>query len=100
MRNFDERWSDLAARARTQEAPPGDESAPTGFASRVVARAAASRREGAGAEDLWLQWARRSLAGMALVGLVLGSLEVRAGRPHDLRPPGVENSVAQVLWTL
>ncbi|MFO1458579.1 MAG: hypothetical protein U1G08_04155 [Verrucomicrobiota bacterium] len=98
MKNFDERWSDLAARARTT--PSTDETPPLGFATRVVARAAASRSNGSTAEDLWLQWARRSVAMVAGVGLILGTMEVRAGRPHDLRPPGVENSVAQVLWTL
>ena len=98
MKNFDERWSDLTARARAT--PSADAAAPLGFATRVVARAAASRNSGSAAEDLWLQWARRSVAVVAGVGLVLGTMEVRAGRPHDLRPPGVENSVAQVLWTL
>lgn len=97
MKNFDERWSDLAARVRTT--PSEDTAAPLGFATRVVARAA-SRNTGSAAEDLWLQWARRSVALVAGVGLVLGTMEVRAGRPHDLRPPGVENTVAQVLWTL
>lgn len=98
MKNFDERWSDLAARARAT--PSAGAAAPLGFATRVVALAAASRSSGSAAEDLWLQWARRSVALVAGVGLVLGTMEVRAGRPHDLRPPGVENTVAQVLWTL
>lgn len=98
MKNFDERWSDLAARARAT--PSDGAAAPLGFATRVVARAAEFRSNGSAAEDLWLQWARRSVAVVAGVGLILGTMEVRAGRPHDLRPPGVENSVAQVLWTL
>lgn len=101
MNHFDQRWQELASRARdasTISERAVADAAPFGFATRVLATAAAA--SGSATEELWLRWARCSVAVMAAAGLVLGAVEASAGRPHSLPNPGVENTVAQVLWTL
>lgn len=101
MKNFDQRWQRLASRARTASVPPEtDVTAPHGFATRVLARAAEAGVSGPPLEELWLRCARQSVALMTAVGLVLGAMEVAASRPRELPHPGVENTVAQILWRL
>lgn len=101
MKNFNERWQRLASRAReAAPVPDAGGAAPHGFATRVLARAAESAEPGPLLEDLWLRCARQSVALMTGIGLVLGAMEVVASRPHELPHPGVENTVAQVLWRL
>ncbi len=98
MNDFDQRWQTLATRARAAVSRPAGDPAPAGFATRVLARARPG--PGPGGEDLWLRWVRPALAVMTVCGMVVLALEVRAGRPGTLGRPGVENTVAQLLWKL
>ncbi|MEN9674564.1 MAG: hypothetical protein RIS76_460 [Verrucomicrobiota bacterium] len=103
MKIFDQRWQELAARARECAAPADggrDVAVPHGFTTRVLARSAEVTTGGPSLEDLWLRCVRQSVALMAAVGVVLGTMDVMAGRSRELPHPGVENTVAQVLWRL
>ena len=96
MQHFEQRWQTLAERAR--QAPGRDEAAPFGFAGRVVALG--SQPQPNGLEGLWVRLSLPVLAGALTVLIVCSALEV----PHmrDARPlePGVENTVAQIVWAL
>ena len=96
MQNFDKQWQTVAGRAR--QAPSRDEGVPFGFARRVVALGWQSPAPGL--EVLWMRLALRVLAGAVGVLIVCAALEL----PHfrDARPlePGVENTVAQIVWAL
>lgn len=98
MNEFDQRWQELTARARRVPSPADDDTAPAGFATRVLAHRPTPAA--GGAEDLWLRWLRPSLVTMAALAVVLTGLEVRASRAPALPRPGIENTVAQVLWKL
>ncbi len=98
MNDFDQRWQELAAQARRASPPPADDPAPAGFATRVVARAKPVASPDW--DDLWLRWARQSLAFMTACGALMLVLEFSARRPPTLGRTGVENTVAQVLWKL
>jgi len=98
MSEFDLRWKELAGKARNVPAAHADDTAPSGFATRVLARR--PERAGPATEDLWLRWLRPSLATMAAIAVVLTGLEVRASRAPVLARPCIENTVAQVLWKL
>jgi hypothetical protein len=100
MTRFDERWKICANHAG--RAPEQDLAPPCGFATRVVARVAASK---AGNDpvrlDLVLQQLTVRLLGLVCAFLILcAALEV----PHlgDRKPldPGIENAVAQLVWNL
>ncbi|MBN8248980.1 MAG: hypothetical protein J0L84_16245 [Verrucomicrobia bacterium] len=97
MSTFDVRWQALVHRARSSPEPGA--TAPWGFASRVVARAAQVGEE-IRLEDLWLRRARQSVSFMAAIAVVLGALELRSPRPASLAAPAVENAVSQVMWHL
>jgi hypothetical protein len=96
MQQFDRQWQRVVARA--QQAPRRDEEAPFGFARRVVALG--WQAQAPGPEVLWVRLALRMLAGAVGVLIVCAALEW----PHlrDTRPlePGLENTVAQIVWVL
>lgn len=96
MKPFDQHWQTCAERAR--QAARRDEAAPFGFAGRVVSRA---RQAQASPGDTIsprqaLAWLGGALAVLALCAM----LEL----PHwQANPPlqtGVENVVAQLVWSL
>ena len=95
MKYFDERWQECAGKARIAER---DEAAPYGFAARVAARGLAARNSKPDAALEKLAW--RLLAGAAVLLVVCAVLEM----PHlrDAQPlnPEVENTVAQLVWSL
>jgi len=98
MSSFDSKWKTCAGRAR--EVPERDTTAPFGFATRVLAAAAAQPTEPVSLEVVWQRLTFRSLG---LVGAVLVLCAVfELPHWHDRRPfePGVENTVAQLVWTL
>lgn len=102
MKTFDQRWLALTARARSAARTRGEDAAPDGLARRVLA---ASRRVDAAAgheaEDLWLGWARWTLAVVAVVTLLLGGVEMASRRSHrPMAGPAVENAVAELIWRL
>ena len=96
MQNFDKQWQTVAGRAR--QAPARDEVAPLGFGRRAVALG--WQPQALGWEALWVRLALRVLAGAVGVLIVCAALEL----PHlrDARPlePGLENTVAQIVWVL
>ena len=96
MQNFDKQWQTVAGRAR--QAPGRDEAAPLGFARRAVALG--WQPQALGWEALWVRLTLRVLAGAVGVLIVCAALEL----PHlrDARPlePGLENTVAQIVWVL
>jgi len=97
MKNFDQHWQKVTARAR--QVPGGDTTPPHGFAARVVSLAGAAAPSSS-MDLLWLRLAMRSLTGAIAVLIICAMLEL----PHlrDARPldPGLENTVAQLVWSL
>ena len=96
MSDFDTRWQKCAARAR--HAPARDDTAPFGLAGRVVARAF-SRQEPS-PEELFGRLSFRMLAGAVALLIVFAVLEaphLRAACPLET---GVEDAVAQLVWSL
>lgn len=96
MKNFDTKWQASAARAR--QATPRDEQVPFGFAMRVAARAFQSGP--ALVEFAWDRLMARLLAGA--VALLLGCAAIEWPHLRDSRPlePGIENTVARLVWLL
>jgi hypothetical protein len=96
MSNFDQQWQRCVARAR--QSPPRDEAAPFGLATRVLAggRAAADPPLERAWERLALRWLTGVVAGLAVCA-VLELPHLRDAQPLH---PGVENTVAQILWQL
>ncbi|MBX3745574.1 MAG: hypothetical protein KF833_09725 [Verrucomicrobiae bacterium] len=94
MNDFDRKWKAAASVAR--RALRHDSRAPFGFAARVVARA----RETEPAVISWDLALPRLLAA-AIVVLAL-CLALEAPHWRDNRPfePGIENAVAQLVWSL
>jgi len=96
MKDFDPKWQACAGRARGATRP--DETAPFGFAQRVVARAFSTETQPL--EFAWERQAARWLAGAVVVLVLCAVIEL----PHlrDARPlePGIENAVAQLVWSL
>ena len=96
MKNFDTRWQACAARAR--QATPRDEEAPFGFAARVVAQGL--RPQSPAPDAAWERLAMRLLAGTVGLLVVCAVLEMPHLRNQQPLDPGVENTVAQLVWSL
>lgn len=96
MNNFEKNWQRCVARARQVAAR--DDTAPFGFATRVLA--AGLPEAGPELELIWVRLALRWLAGVSAGLAVCAALELP--HLHDSRPlnPGVENTVAQLVWRL
>ena len=96
MNDFDTKWQACATRAR--QTPPRDEQPPLGFATRVVAQA---MRPGASPVDFaWDRVLARLLAGAVAVLLVCAAVELPHFRDAQPLKPGIENAVAQLVWSL
>lgn len=96
MKDFDARWRACAARAR--QAAPGDEDAPFGFAARVVALGCQPQKPAADAT--WERLAMRLLAGTVGLLVICALLEMpHLCNRHPLEP-GIENTVAELVWSL
>jgi hypothetical protein len=96
MNDFDNKWQRCVARAR--QSPPRDDAAPFGFDTRVLAAGqlpAEPALERAW-ERLALGWLACVVAGLAVCA-VLELPHLRDSHPLN---PGVENTVAQILWRL
>jgi len=96
MKHFDQQWQRVAERAR--QASRREAEAPFGFAARIVALG--WQPQTVGPEAVWARLALRLLAGAVGVLIVCAVLEL----PHfrDRRPlqPGLENTVAQLVYSL
>jgi hypothetical protein len=98
MKPFEERWQACAARARQASHPDG--SAPLGFATRVLA---ASQPPATPSVLLELAWHRLTWRCLALVGTALvicAAVEIPHVRDQKPLEPGIENTVAQLIWSL
>ncbi len=106
MKSFDQRWNQLAAKARgvdpTLQSPSqADRAIPHGFATRILALARAQAADGSfAAEALWLARTRRAFFAVAAVGIAMAAIEFGTPRPRRIAVPGIENTVAQLLWRL
>lgn len=96
MKDFDAKWQELAAQAR--RASGREESAPFGFATRVLARLEEPSRPSGG--EIWGRLTLRLLSVALPVLLLCAILEVPHLRHSPSLESGVENTVAQILWRL
>lgn len=98
MNDFDVKWQTCAARARDN--PRRDHEAPFGFASRVLAAAAESPPPSIPLEQVWqrLTWHSLGLVGVVLV--ICALVEVPHLKDRTVLDPGIENTVAQLVWAL
>lgn len=99
MNDFQKRWRALAGEAAREA--PGPAVAPAGFAHRVARLA--MRRSGAVGRidpDLWFRLGARSLAGALAVLVLMMLLELPHWRSRPVLEPGIENTVAQLVWSL
>lgn len=96
MKNFDEQWQKVAERAR--QTPPRDEVPPFGFVTRVAALVQHSQAPGV--EMLWVRLTLRLLAGVCAVLVACAALELPHFRDAHPLDPGIENTVAQLIWSL
>jgi hypothetical protein len=96
MNDFDKQWQRWMARAR--QSPPRDDTAPFGFATRVLA--AGRRPEEPALERAWERLALGWLAGVVAGLAVCAVLEMPHLRDSHPLNPGLENTVAQILWRL
>lgn len=97
MKDFDMKWQACAACAR--QAARHDETAPFGFTTRVAAQA--SQQPGTRPSELaWDRLAARWLAGAVAVLVVCAAVELPHFRDAQPLEPGIENAVAQLVWSL
>lgn len=96
MKDFDAKWQAAAAQARPATRP--EEPAPFGFAARVVARAVP--RGQTPREPAWDRLLPRLLAGAVVVLALCAGLEAPHWREDRPLEPGIENAVAQLVWSL
>jgi len=96
MKDFDTKWQAGAARAR--QASRRDEEMPFGFATRVMALA--GQRATAPQEIAWDRVLTRLLA--VAVGVLIACSAMELPHLRDTQPlkPGIENTVAQLVWSL
>jgi hypothetical protein len=96
MKDFDARWQTAAALAR--QATRREEPAPGGFAARVVARS--TPPAWAARELAWDRLLPQLLAGSVVVLALCAAVEVPHWRNDCPLEPGIENVVAQLVWSL
>ena len=96
MKDFDTKWQASAARAR--RASRRDDEMPFGFATRVMALD--GQREAAPLEIAWDRVLTRLLA--VAVGVLIACSAMELPHLRDTQPmkPGIENTVAQLVWSL
>lgn len=96
MKNFDQRWRRAVDEARHATVP--EESAPYGFAQRIVARARSQERQDMSylSERVVVRW----IVGMTVVLLFCVAAEYRHLRGPTTLQTGIENTVAQLVWSL
>lgn len=96
MKDFDRKWQACAAHSR--QATRRDESAPFGFATRVAALA--SQPGTMPSEFAWNRLTARWLAGTVAVLVVCAVMEWPHLRDSHPLEPGIENTIAQLVWSL
>ena len=94
MNEFERRWK-RAAVARSAESMPAD-SAPFGFATRVVA----TWRAQPSLATIWQRLALRFCTGLAIVVAVLASAHALSAGDADVLRPDIEKTVDELFWAL
>ncbi len=99
MSRFEERWAACVARARKAR---GQKPAPPfGFTTRVLAAAAARDSDGElSLEAAWQRLTVRSLPWVTAFLLICAAIELPHWRDRKPLDPGIENTVAQLVWVL
>jgi hypothetical protein len=98
MSEFHNRWQIIAGRAR--EAGRRGEAMPYGFATRVLALA---REPAAPQVTIELVWQRLTFAALGVIAAILvvcAALEAPHLRDRKPLEPGIENAVAQLVWSI
>ena len=98
MSEFDVRWQTCAGRARA--AGPRNGSMPHGFAARVVALAQKPSSPQVSLEMVWQRLTYGALGFIAAVLVVCAVLELPYLRDRKPLEPGIENTVAQLVWSI
>jgi hypothetical protein len=98
MSDFDVRWQTCAERA--QGVSRRDETAPFGFATRVVASGRPVPVPRLSLEMVWQRLTLGALGFIAVALVVCAAVEVPHFRDQKPLEPGIENTVAQVVWSL
>ncbi len=98
MNGFETNWGRCVARARDQRAEP--ESAPLGFAGRVLAAVRAGSADAASLEVIWQRLTMRSLRWIGVCLLVCALFELPHLRERKALATGIENTVGQLVWSL
>jgi hypothetical protein len=88
------------AAKRAREVAQPDDTAPFGFAARATAAAAGRRPAPVPLEVVCGRLTWRCLAGMAAVLVVCAAIEGPHWRDQKPLDPGIENTVAQLVWAL
>ena len=96
MKDFDTKWQACAARAR--QVSRRDEQPPFGFANRVTARSI--QRGTPSVEFTWDRVLLRMLACAVAVLVLCAAVELPHFRDAQPLEPGIENAVAQLVWSL
>ena len=96
MNDFDTKWHACAARAR--QTLRRDEESPFGFTTRIAARA--TKPGATPVESTWDRVLARLPAGAVAVRIVCGAMELPHFRDAQPLKPGIENTVAQLVWSL
>lgn len=96
MKDFDTKWQAVAAKAR--QVNWREEQLPFGFATRVTALV--GQRVVAPLEVSWDRVLTRLLAVAIVVLIACGVMEFPHLRDTQPLKPGIENTVAQLVWSL
>jgi hypothetical protein len=96
MKKFEANWQALTERAR--RATPRGADAPFGFAARVAALAV--RPESPSLVEIWQGLLVRLLVGALALLLLCAALELPHLRDRHPWQPGIEDTVARVVWSL
>jgi anti-sigma-K factor RskA len=98
MSDFKTNWQRCVARAR--ENPPRDETVPFGFASRVLSQRSETASSAASLEMAWQRLIWRCLIATAALLVICAVIEMPHFKPRPTMQPGIENTVAQLVWSL
>jgi len=97
MKRFEKQWQRMVEQAREAPGREGG-AAPFGFAARAVALS--WQAQGPGLEVLWVRHGLRLLAGALAVLVICAVMELPHFRDTQPLQPGLENTVAQLVYSL
>lgn len=100
MKNFDARWQRIADWARDAGRQAEHEQAPLGFSTRVAARALRSTPLIPPAAFEWDRLLTRFLTGASATLVLCAAMEWRHLKDSQPLEPGIENAVAELVWSL